>query len=143
MRDKKQKREQEKIWGMRQPCGTVSKYHSGGCRCSACKTAAATNMREYRKRYKKANPIKRSLTVRKSNLKRLYGLTIEDYDGMLIAQNGVCAICKEGPSEFRLAVDHNHETGAIRGLLCNSCNVRLGWFERHNNAVQNYLMGKQ
>ena len=63
------------------------------------------------------------------NLKRTFGLTVEEYDAMLDAQHGVCAICGKLPQKKRLAVDHNHTTGKVRGLLCPSCNRTLGYFE--------------
>jgi hypothetical protein len=64
---------------------------------------------------------------------RTYGITKEQYDAMVIAQGGVCAICKKPPQGFSgrckkkvLVVDHVHETGEIRGLLCGKCNTMLG-----------------
>lgn len=62
------------------------------------------------------------------NLQRQYGLTIERYDGMLVAQGGVCAICGNPPKKRRLCVDHDHKTGKVRGLLCFRCNYGLSWF---------------
>jgi hypothetical protein len=60
-----------------------------------------------------------------------YGLTPEKWDEMLAAQGGVCAICKGPgwPDRFgrRFHVDHDHQTGRIRGLLCVSCNRALGF----------------
>ena len=63
-------------------------------------------------------------------LERVYGITQEDYDVMLRAQGGVCKICgqKESVDRFPLAVDHDHKTGKVRGLLCGSCNTGLGKF---------------
>lgn len=59
-------------------------------------------------------------------LKR-YGLPIEAYACMLKSQNGVCAICGGvNRDNKRLSVDHDHETGQVRGLLCNTCNYTLG-----------------
>lgn len=59
-----------------------------------------------------------------------YGLTMEMYDAILEGQGGVCAICKEphktGDRTARLGVDHDHESGRVRGLLCRTCNVGLG-----------------
>lgn len=57
-----------------------------------------------------------------------YGLTVADYDALFSAQGGVCAICKRPPDKKRLAVDHCHTTGTVRGLLCAPCNVSLGSF---------------
>ena len=66
-------------------------------------------------------------TYRRADLKKNYGITPEDYDEMLEAQSGVCAICEQNcGSGRRLAVDHNHATGAVRGLLCTKCNTSLG-----------------
>lgn len=56
-----------------------------------------------------------------------YGISLEEYVEILDDQNGVCKICGSPPSEnFALSVDHNHETGEVRGLLCGSCNFMLG-----------------
>jgi len=61
------------------------------------------------------------------HLKRTYGITEDQYDKMLKKQKHCCFICEKHESEFktRLAVDHNHITGEIRGLLCNYCNRRI------------------
>lgn len=59
---------------------------------------------------------------RATNLKKSFGLTIAEYDAMLAAQGGVCALCKKKPTGKRLAVDHDHNTGEIRSLLCHRCN---------------------
>ena len=64
---------------------------------------------------------------RSNHLVRTHGITIEDYDRMLAEQGGGCAICHRPPrDDISLHVDHDHETGAIRGLLCFSCNNLLG-----------------
>ena len=70
---------------------------------------------------------------RKANLKKAYGISPEQYDAMFDALGGACAICErvvagKPPSRERLHVDHDHETGKIRGLLCGACNVSLGGF---------------
>lgn len=61
---------------------------------------------------------------------RRYGLTKADYDAILAAQGGCCAICKStepgGKTKRRFCVDHDHETNAVRGLLCIHCNAALG-----------------
>lgn len=60
------------------------------------------------------------------NLFRRYGITQQDYNTMLVAQSGACAICaKACPTGKRLAVDHDHLSGKVRGLLCASCNARI------------------
>jgi len=59
------------------------------------------------------------------HIKRTYGLTLDQYDQMFKAQGGVCAICGEPQLSRRLAVDHDHEKGHVRGLLCSKCNFKL------------------
>lgn len=56
---------------------------------------------------------------------RRYGVTPEEYAALLDNCHGLCTICK---SSDPLIVDHNHSTGNVRGLLCNSCNTGLGLF---------------
>ena len=58
-------------------------------------------------------------------LKRKYGITLEDYNVMMERQEGKCAICLK---QKKLAVDHCHHSGIVRGLLCLSCNVSIGHF---------------
>jgi hypothetical protein len=70
---------------------------------------------------------KKKTADRKSYLKRKYGMTLGDYERMFAAQGGVCAICGESrPEERTLHIDHDHESGKIRGLLCFRCNNSLG-----------------
>ena len=68
-------------------------------------------------------------------LKRLYGITVEQYDDILAKQDGKCAICGseslysrsyKSTARAKLSVDHCHATGKIRGLLCTRCNRALG-----------------
>ena len=72
------------------------------------------------------------ITYKNSRLKRIYNITLEQYDQMFEQQNGVCAVCKNPEiaknqhSLLRLAVDHDHETGKVRGLLCQKCNQAIG-----------------
>lgn len=93
--------------------------------CKPCLKAYENN------RYHK-DPAKRLKIVRKSDLKRKYGLTQEAYDAMISDQNGACAICLEVPDRF--CVDHDHSCcegekscgRCIRQLLCPNCNLALG-----------------
>lgn len=72
---------------------------------------------------------------------RKYGLTQEQYDALFEKQYGVCAICKQpaGKPWFTLAIDHDHETGEVRGLLCVTCNTRLGFLETRWDDILGYL----
>ena len=61
-------------------------------------------------------------------LAKKYGITEDEYTQMLLAQDRVCAICGDAPQATVLAVDHDHNTGKIRGLLCKNCNTGIGFF---------------
>jgi hypothetical protein len=64
---------------------------------------------------------------RAGHLKRKYGITIEQYDELLAAQGGRCAICRREPRpDISLHLDHDHESGQLRGILCFRCNNSLG-----------------
>lgn len=64
--------------------------------------------------------------IRRRNLRKMYGITVEQYDQMLVEQNGGCALCEKPPDKRRLSVDHDHATGKVRGLLCKHCNFMIG-----------------
>lgn len=64
---------------------------------------------------------------RRSRLKHQFGITPEQYDVLLAAQDGACALCRRAPKKRRLAVDHDHTTGVVRGLLCTPCNYYVMW----------------
>jgi hypothetical protein len=72
---------------------------------------------------------------RRSNLKRSFGITVEEYEALLVSQKGGCAICgrtneqEVARSGRRMPVDHCHQTGRIRGILCGNCNKGLGKFK--------------
>lgn len=80
-------------------------------------------------KWRDKNPDKQHAT----DIKRNYGLAIEDYNKMLVAQNCKCALCEtqHDPSKKRgrLYVDHDHETGKVRALLCHMHNCMLGYAE--------------
>ena len=84
------------------------------------------------KDWKAKNPERWIELNRRSDLKKKYGLTTDEYQSLCSSQGNVCAICgmpqnsKRGPN---LSVDHCHETGKIRALLCVKCNTGLGMFK--------------
>lgn len=63
-------------------------------------------------------------------MKYEYGITEEEYKILLKRQKGKCAICRrlQRVKRWRLAIDHNHRTGKYRGLLCNTCNTAIAFF---------------
>lgn len=58
--------------------------------------------------------------------RRTYGISIEDYGRRFVEQGGRCAICDEPQSDKLLVVDHDHQSGVVRGLLCGRCNTGIG-----------------
>jgi hypothetical protein len=91
---------------------------------------------------------KNSDAKRHYQLQRDYGITLQEYKLLEVVQKNKCAICGGTPNHknykrAKLAVDHDHKTGKVRGLLCHSCNIRLGYLESNTSdfllAVKNYL----
>jgi hypothetical protein len=79
-----------------------------------------------RKRKQGLSP-KEKQSQRAAHLKKKFGISTEEYEALLVTQNGVCAVCRNScPSGRRLAIDHCHVTGKIRGLLCTPCNTAIG-----------------
>ena len=78
-------------------------------------------------RYHQSEKGKRQLA---GQVLRKYGMTLEDYSALLERQGGTCALCAATHSHgrARLSVDHCHETGVVRGLLCMLCNRKIGQF---------------
>lgn len=102
----------------KQPSGTSGRH-------SYCAECANEKQREARRGVPRNREAKR-----KHLLKQRYGLTPETYDALFASQGGRCAICSEVPE--RPCVDHNHETGQVRGILCHYCNIRLPAVENVN-----------
>jgi hypothetical protein len=68
-------------------------------------------------------------TARRSYIKRTYGISLEEYDDMILSQDSKCAICKKSLIDLsgrEIHIDHCHESGKIRGILCSHCNVGIG-----------------
>ena len=78
----------------------------------------------------------RKAAGRAGHLKRKFGISPEQYEEMLKAQRGGCAICGRVPEAGKtFHVDHDHDTGAVRGLLCQPCNHALGLFQESSLVV--------
>lgn len=81
---------------------------------------------------------------RRGSLRRHYGLTIAQYDAMFETQKGLCAICGEPETKmnkrtgkvWRLAVDHDKITKKIGGLLCNNCNIGIGFLDHSIETIK-------
>ena len=61
--------------------------------------------------------------------RQTYGVTNEEFEEMCEAQGGICAICQREPGQLGLCIDHDHETGEVRGVICSPCNSGLGLFQ--------------
>jgi hypothetical protein len=134
-------------------------YKKNKCRCASCKewkrnaTARDSNNAKERSRIWRLENVEKSRSNSISYQKRFprkvlewklkkYDMTLKDFDLMLAKQKGVCKICGKEPkgmqnSKKYLCVDHNHETGKVRGLLCGSCNVALGLFKHDMELLKN------
>lgn len=68
---------------------------------------------------------------RAAHLRRAYGISLQYYDKLFMQQKGRCFICGQHENELKkkLCVDHNHQTGNVRGLLCRECNIGLSKFK--------------
>lgn len=106
-------------------------------RCKACMIKIACDWNKNnphrtnqaaRRRYRE-NPEKESKRLLSNRLNMLYGISLEQYNSMLVSQGGVCVICGNPPTKGRLHIDHCHAGSGIRGLLCNNCNLGLGNFK--------------
>lgn len=112
----------------------IYRHTGGGRECKTCKRA-----------------VKPSLAEMVHKQLRVYRVSVVWYLAQTAFQGGVCALCKrldacpagKDKKPRRLSVDHCHMTGRIRGLLCTSCNVFLGKYERLDLAARNYLRQPQ
>jgi hypothetical protein len=105
------------------------------------------------KKWREENPVKSQQSCRLATFKqrlREFKVPVWEWIGLVAKQGGVCAICrkpsdavsKNGRTGSRLSIDHDHETGNIRGLLCRKCNLGLGNFGDDTDlllAAVNYL----
>ena len=110
------------------PCGPDNWYWDEGIGLTEDTLAARA---KYAREWRKKNPLRA-----KEHDLRKRGLTLTKYEALLTKQNGLCAICKQKDQHFGLAVDHCHDTGEIRGLLCSQCNRGLGLFRDDPGRLQ-------
>lgn len=92
--------------------------------CKWVETKPNQDRAVYAKQWRKDNPDK----VKNNDLRTRFNITLEDYNIMYENQNGCCAICNKHSIDEKqaLAVDHCHDTGKVRGLLCKQCNMGIG-----------------
>lgn len=107
--------------------------------------------RSYRKETRKQQKVYRETALPKTRdalLQKRYGLSLKDYESLHKSQDGKCKICKKDSSSAgrgnKLHVDHCHKTNKVRGLLCSSCNTKLGaieWYLDNTILIDRYLKG--
>lgn len=107
----------------------ITNFPKSKFKTKICLSCSQQIKREYAKEYNQTDKGKR--VVLSKALKHRYGITLEEYEVLLESQNFKCKICgsKENTQGWRLAVDHCHKTGRVRGLLCHNCNRALGLFK--------------
>lgn len=109
-------------------------------RRGSCATCHSKRAREWIA----ANPERARATSRRRLLREKYGLNTEQYDALLEAQGGCCACCgstePRGKGEQTFAVDHDHETGQLRGILCHPCNRAIGLLGDTAEGVRKALL---
>ena len=101
----------------RQPSGPQGRH-------SYCKTCFNTQARGKHRNV----PVARR---RSQNLKTRYGITSEDFRALIDTQHGDCLLCEQPLAGKRKVVDHDHNTGKVRGILCHRCNVMIGGMDDH------------
>ncbi|MFB7440255.1 endonuclease VII domain-containing protein [Streptomyces mirabilis] len=108
---------------------------------SLCKACHAAQVREWYSR----NTERAITNKRRLQIKQAYGLTPEQYDAMVEAQSGLCAICgrperaKRDGKVMRMPVDHCHKTGRVRALLCHACNRAIGLLGEDIDLMRNAI----
>ena len=109
-----------------------------GCYHNVCTPCRSQQHKEARDR--RLTKAEQATIDREYQINYKYGITGSDYTKMLEDQNNCCAICninQEHVRHQRLYIDHDHDTGAVRELLCNPCNAALGLFNDSSKFVQN------
>ena len=125
---------------MQEVCGDCGAVYQGKC-CPVCtaaklKESNAARAIRFRNKHSEAGAqrtkewrLRHPEKNRENHLKDNYGITLEDYELMVIQQENRCAICggkESGNPSGRWSIDHNHKTQKIRALLCHACNALLG-----------------
>lgn len=118
---------------LKKPIGHHGKWAGKQCECGKpvhCKNLCVVC---YRKQYKAPKPTPDQNRARR--IKHRYGITVEKYEAMVAERGNLCDICGQPPTGNntrahwggKLCIDHDHDTGKVRGLLCNNCNLTVGY----------------
>ena len=109
----------------------IENFYPQKRQCKSC-------LRDHQRRYRAERPDYHH----GRNLKQRYGITVDEYETIIANQNSTCPICEvEIPDTIgykgkrAAVVDHNHETGEVRGILCSSCNLVLGYARENTHTL--------
>lgn len=95
--------------------------------CKACQSGTPAQRERMRQRKRRPDYTAKAQAWRRTSRLRRYGLTEEEFVAMLDAQGNACAACRRDFSDdLGPCIDHDHDTGEVRGLLCSGCNTALG-----------------
>ena len=153
IRPTKQKCGHSICWECRCDCGTIKNISgasliTGATLSCGCLNKELTSKRTKGKRsFNFKNGLSKTSDYQKNDqLNRRYGISLHEYKEILKSQKGVCAICGKNDGRMKnstvypLSVDHDHKTGKVRGLLCNSCNSGLGYFQDSLNFLNKAII---
>lgn len=101
----------------------------------AFKARQAASRKRHREKLKASGLFKEKKA--REHLKYTYGISLTEYAVMLQKQSGCCAICRDIPTKF--VVDHDHVSGAVRGLLCSNCNTGIGMFRESSSFLESAI----
>jgi hypothetical protein len=114
--------------------------------CSNCKDCENKKARDNRAKRKKEDPKKYKRINKNNNFKRLYGITLEEFDQMFERAGSQCEICSKGlvkeregskgPTDNVAVLDHCHTTGTVRAILCSQCNTALGLMKEDPTKIR-------
>lgn len=99
----------------------------------------AIAMKHGKEKYNKKYPERVAAQSRNTKLKKKYAIEGRDYSEMMSKQNGVCAICFKKEHGRHMAIDHDHSSGCVRGILCSKCNTGIGGFRDSVDVLERAL----
>lgn len=110
------------------------------CRAQKAKELRAADPEKYRAldraKYERARAMGKTQAYhRNRHLTQKYGITAEEWDVMFESQHHACAICRSDQTSWNWCVDHDHETGNVRGILCQGCNTLIGMAKDHPEVL--------
>ena len=115
----------------------TSEFNQDRSKCDGLRAYCRSCCRVYRRAYYARNSARIKAQQKERyqgylphyHYKAKYGISLDDYKALFESQGGKCAICRKPQGKRSLGVDHDHATGRVRGLLCDKCNLGLGYFD--------------